>query len=58
MFFFFFFFNKSIRIEHCIVLTEVLSMHVEGFRRAFLLVHNFKTFVDELYRVIMYEDQI
>ena len=32
-------------------------MHVERNRRAFLHVHNFKTFADELYLVRMYEDK-
>ena len=32
-------------------------MYVEGNRRAFLSVHNFKTSVDELYFVRMYVDQ-
>ena len=32
-------------------------MHIEGKRRAFRHVHNFKTFADELYLVRMYEDQ-
>ena len=32
---------KNIRIEHCTVLTQVLTMHVEGNRRAFLHIYNF-----------------
>ena len=32
-------------------------MHVKGNRRAFLHVHNLKTFLDELYWVRMYQDE-
>ena len=48
MLMFFVFFLGNFRIEQNSV-TQVLKMHVEENRSAFRHVHNFKTFVDELY---------
>ena len=52
------FYKKEILVQNTVLyLMYVFSMYVAGNRRAFLHVHNFKAFVDELYRVRMYEDQ-
>ena len=49
--------ETTVCTEPYIVLTLVLNMHTEGNRLTFLHVYNFKTFVNELYFVRMYEDQ-
>ena len=45
------------KYSYGLVYYAYVKMHVEGNRRAFCHVHDFKTFVDELYSVRMYEDQ-